>query len=461
MLFVCRAALAGQSQDDRAVLADVLQQVAPELCGAGGEWDCSADAVCQIPGVGCDPQGYVTLLDLSGNGLTGTIPEALGELTQLTQLDLNGNHLRGAIPAKLAELAQLCRMDLRGNHLSGSVPQEFGRLTRLRHLNLSYNQLNGRIPESLQGLPALNFLDLRGNRALIPPVTSPLVAWLRWRPPALQRAPSSSSTASSRPRSSKPLGRVSSERAAIAEWRLQGPGPPPWTGPRPGPWRQGHRQGHGVCEMKAVPGALQLNPKAQAGNWDVRTDRVCYIREQGDPSSPAARLPALAPGLLHCHRLLRGLASDLEGRAGSGALDTTRFLVPDWTQLAMYAAGGGFYTWHSDGMAFPASYWLMGPFALVLYLRWAAIRRRTVTAILYLNGPEAWQPNWGGALRCRAPAVCLDPSHGTRELPRTADGCAEILPQGGRLVLFSSQDVEHEVAATRRERWALTLWLHR
>ena len=49
-------------------------------------------------GVTTNGSGSVTALDLPGNNLSGTLPAALGTLTNLTTLDLSGNRLSGTIP---------------------------------------------------------------------------------------------------------------------------------------------------------------------------------------------------------------------------------------------------------------------------------------------------------------------------------------------------------------------------
>jgi len=206
---------------------------------------------------------------------------------------------------------------------------------------------------------------------------------------------------------------------------------------------------------------LVPNPKAQANNFDTRTDRVCYIRDAPHDSEAGTTAPVCGPALLWCHRRLRAVAKELEDE------EVAPFLVPAWTQLAMYSEGGGFYRWHADGLNFPATYWLMGPAALYLWLRWGAIRRRALTAIVYLNTPDRpWGPEDGGTLRCRLDGakawhLRVDGSAGAMELVPAADGVLDVRPEGGRLVLFDSQRVEHEVAPTFRQRWALTSWLHR
>jgi SM-20-related protein len=66
---------------------------------------------------------------------------------------------------------------------------------------------------------------------------------------------------------------------------------------------------------------------------------------------------------------------------------------------------------------------------------------RRVSLVLYLN--SAWPDTAGGALRIyEANARYRD-----------------VAPRGGRLVLFSSADREHEVLAADRVRWSLTGWL--
>ena len=52
-------------------------------------------------------------------GLTGTIPPALGDLSQLRVLLLGTNSLSGSVPPELAKLSQLNTLWPEGNALSG------------------------------------------------------------------------------------------------------------------------------------------------------------------------------------------------------------------------------------------------------------------------------------------------------------------------------------------------------
>ncbi|XP_073006580.1 receptor-like protein EIX2, partial [Typha latifolia] len=89
-------------------------------------------------------------LDLSGNCLTGKIPEEIGDLATLKNLNLSGNRLIGYIPETMGGLQSLESLDLSNNELYGEIPPTLSALTFLSYLNLSYNNLSGRIPSGQQ-----------------------------------------------------------------------------------------------------------------------------------------------------------------------------------------------------------------------------------------------------------------------------------------------------------------------
>ncbi len=102
-------------------------------------------------------------LDLSRNPLGRTIPPGLGQLAALMYLDLAATQLTGPIPPELGELTSLRRLRLDFNGLSGAIPPELGELTSLRMLDLSNNELSGPIPPDLGDLTSLRMLDLSNN----------------------------------------------------------------------------------------------------------------------------------------------------------------------------------------------------------------------------------------------------------------------------------------------------------
>ncbi|PWA65097.1 leucine-rich repeat protein [Artemisia annua] len=102
-------------------------------------------------------------LSLSGNNLTGQIPESLGRLRLLEELDLSDNHLNGSIPEAFGILTALTYLDLSVNLLNGTIAVSIGQLTKLQYLYLFYNRLTGSIPESIGQLTKLIKLDITGN----------------------------------------------------------------------------------------------------------------------------------------------------------------------------------------------------------------------------------------------------------------------------------------------------------
>ncbi len=108
--------------------------------------------------------GRVTLLLLSDNQLTGSIPTELGNLSNLEDLWLSDNQLTGSIPTELGNLSNLIRLQLYSNQLTGSIPTELGNLSNLRFLFLYSNQLTGSIPTELGNLSNLIRLQLYSNQ---------------------------------------------------------------------------------------------------------------------------------------------------------------------------------------------------------------------------------------------------------------------------------------------------------
>ena len=94
-------------------------------------------------GVNTNSSGRVTELDLRENGLTGQLPDELGDLTALEKLRLTDNTLGGTIPADLGDLDQLKQLWIQNGSLTGGIPTELGDLTNLESLELGSNSLTG------------------------------------------------------------------------------------------------------------------------------------------------------------------------------------------------------------------------------------------------------------------------------------------------------------------------------
>ncbi|EUJ10860.1 putative proline hydroxylase [Methylophilaceae bacterium 11] len=138
----------------------------------------------------------------------------------------------------------------------------------------------------------------------------------------------------------------------------------------------------------------------------IRGDHICWL----DENSPDIAIQQYFVHMQHLRQLINqqlymGLAS-LE------------------THLAIYPVGA-VYQKHLDQFNVGGS---------------AQLNTRKISSILYLN--QDWQPKHGGELRLH-----LD-----------NEEWIDILPIGGRLVLFLSADFWHEVLPAYRERLSLTGW---
>jgi hypothetical protein len=85
-------------------------------------------------------------------------------LQALQQLDLAYNPgLSGSLPEELGQCSLLTHIWLQQCSFEGPVPASIGGLQKLQHLSLAWNQLTGGFP-SLPNLPALQEMHLSGNR---------------------------------------------------------------------------------------------------------------------------------------------------------------------------------------------------------------------------------------------------------------------------------------------------------
>lgn len=88
----------------------------------------SSKKACDWKGVECDfGTGKFLELNLDGNNLTGTIPNEVALLQDVSTIWLSHNSLKGKIPGgPFAELPKLTVLFLEHNQLTGTVPAELG-----------------------------------------------------------------------------------------------------------------------------------------------------------------------------------------------------------------------------------------------------------------------------------------------------------------------------------------------
>ncbi len=218
------------AEADRRALGDLYRQT------SGSGWVDSSgwlgDTVLEEWfGVEIDAIGRVLSLSLVENGLSGRLPEVVGELSALRRLDVGGNGLTGELPRSLTELplevfrygdTQVCIpadadfrewlesvAELEGNRPNCTPAAEretliafykatdgpnwarndnwmtnvpiaewygvnVNRSGQVTELNLGYNGLRGAIPPVVGDLPNLRELNLNGNWGLTGPIPEEL-----------------------------------------------------------------------------------------------------------------------------------------------------------------------------------------------------------------------------------------------------------------------------------------------
>jgi SM-20-related protein len=171
-----------------------------------------------------------------------------------------------------------------------------------------------------------------------------------------------------------------------------------------GPAVERARQELAALAARARPAGMGSGNPRQDGA--ERGDRILWLDDD-----------AGGPGLQALRRVFDGLELALQR-------DARLRLGRREVQVAWYPGGGARYARHRDVFRHAAA----GP-------------RRRVTAIVYLN--PGWRPEDGGLLRLHVGQAPVD-----------------VAPAAGRLVVFLSERVEHEVLQARASRLAVTAWLY-
>jgi len=115
--------------------------------------------------ISCNADGHITQIMLFGNGVEGSLPRSIGNLSQLNNLNLWDNYAAGPLPDSLCGLSQLSAIRLGStmgnNNFTGTIPSCLGELPKLEEFSVR-GALTGSIPESFAKL-ALKELLLSGT----------------------------------------------------------------------------------------------------------------------------------------------------------------------------------------------------------------------------------------------------------------------------------------------------------
>nr|KAJ0202366.1 hypothetical protein LSAT_V11C600318010 [Lactuca sativa] len=114
--------------------------------------------LCQIV------HGFLAVLDLSHNFLSGQLPDCLWRFKELIVLNLEHNNHAGELPTSVGSLIKLESLMLYKNNLSGELPVSLKTCTRLNSLNLGANKFSGNVPTWIgENLSGLHVLILKSN----------------------------------------------------------------------------------------------------------------------------------------------------------------------------------------------------------------------------------------------------------------------------------------------------------
>lgn len=126
-------------------------------------WDINSVDPCYWRMVTCSADGYVSVLGLPSQSLSGTLSPSIANLSNLQSVLLQNNAISGPIPAAIGKLEKLQTLDLSSNKFNGEIPSSLGDLKNLNYLKLNNNSLTGSIPDTLSKVEGLTLVDLSFN----------------------------------------------------------------------------------------------------------------------------------------------------------------------------------------------------------------------------------------------------------------------------------------------------------
>ncbi|KAK2987196.1 hypothetical protein RJ640_029081 [Escallonia rubra] len=117
-----------------------------------------------LPGSIANLSSKLETLNLGSNKISGSIPQEIGNLNNLSLLVIQENMISGSIPESIGKLSKLEELAIMINNISRKIPPSIGNITGLSVLGAAKNMLEGIIPAELGNCTNLQRLDLEGNR---------------------------------------------------------------------------------------------------------------------------------------------------------------------------------------------------------------------------------------------------------------------------------------------------------
>ncbi|KAM7520883.1 hypothetical protein LguiB_019845 [Lonicera macranthoides] len=128
------------------------------------DWDIGGGKpFCNFTGIGCNDQGSVVQIDVSGWSLSGQFPEDVcSYFPQLRILRLGHNNFHSKFPNSITNCSLLEELNMTSAYLTGTLP-DFSPMLSLRLIDLSYNLFTGEFPVSVTNLTNLEVLNFNEN----------------------------------------------------------------------------------------------------------------------------------------------------------------------------------------------------------------------------------------------------------------------------------------------------------
>ncbi|KAK2979734.1 hypothetical protein RJ640_024707 [Escallonia rubra] len=118
-----------------------------------------------LPGSIANLSSKLETLNLGSNKISGSIPQEIGNLNNLSLLVIQDNMMSGSIPESIGKLSKLEELAIMINNISGKIPPSIGNITGLSVVGAAKNMLEGIIPAELVGnLKNLEALSISGNK---------------------------------------------------------------------------------------------------------------------------------------------------------------------------------------------------------------------------------------------------------------------------------------------------------
>ncbi|CAN1795700.1 Probable LRR receptor-like serine/threonine-protein kinase At1g74360 [Linum perenne] len=119
-------------------------------------------------------------LQLSGNMISGQVPEEIGRMKNFSMLHLGINNFTGELPLQVQQMP-LVVLNLTRNLFRGIIPSEIGNIKCLQNLDFSFNNFSGIFPTSLNNLTELSKFNISYNPSIsgVIPITGQLATFER------------------------------------------------------------------------------------------------------------------------------------------------------------------------------------------------------------------------------------------------------------------------------------------